>query len=162
MPEYELVRPGVTILSGHVSAETAYVVEDYPYGYRLRCKIRYWIEYTPRKGCRIWSQTTNPKIASVEVWNKPKASIYSRFGMAMFINGDGHVKWSGISEYSDTAAVLRFRDTYLAGVPAGEAQELVQRWAASKLAYDARPADESMAIKAAHARVAFAKWEPQA
>ncbi len=147
------------VLTGHVSPQTAYVVDDYPYGYTLRCKIRYWLEYTPRKGVRLWSQTTNPKIAG-EHWNKPKASTYSRFGMAMYLNGDGHVKWSGISEYSDTAQVVAFRDTFLAGVPA-EAQELVQRWAASKLAYDACPADMGMADKAAHARVAFAKWTPQ-
>lgn len=60
----------------HTSPETAYVVEDYPYGFRLRCKIRYWIEAHPRHGFRFVSQTTNPKVSG-EVWNKPKASIYS-------------------------------------------------------------------------------------
>lgn len=36
------------VLSGHTSPETAYVVDDYPYGFRLRCKIRYWIETKKR------------------------------------------------------------------------------------------------------------------
>src|SRR5437762_10605235 len=40
------------ILSGHISPETAYVVKDYPYGFRLRCQIRYWLEYKPSKGDR--------------------------------------------------------------------------------------------------------------
>src|SRR6516165_4444148 len=62
------------ILSGHISPETAYVVEDYPYGLRLRCRIRYWLEHTPKRGFRFWSQTTNPKRGNI--WNKPKASTY--------------------------------------------------------------------------------------
>ena len=66
-----------TVLNGHTSAETAYVVNDYPYGFQLRCKIRYWIETRKGHGMRFVSQTTNPRWA-VEGWNKPKASTYSR------------------------------------------------------------------------------------
>jgi hypothetical protein len=33
----------VRLLLGHVDADSAYVVDDYPYGGRLRCRIRYWI-----------------------------------------------------------------------------------------------------------------------
>jgi hypothetical protein len=64
------------VLAGHTSPETAYVVEDYPYGFRLRCKIRYWIETKKGHGQRFCSQTTNPKIAG-EHWNKPKCGTYS-------------------------------------------------------------------------------------
>jgi hypothetical protein len=78
------------ILSGHVSPESAYVVDDYPYGFRLRCKIRYWLEYAPRKGFRFVSQTTNPKAAG-EVWNKPKASTYASIAGAMFLDDSNHV-----------------------------------------------------------------------
>lgn len=31
----------VRLLLGHVSPQTAYLVEDYPYGRQLRCRIRY-------------------------------------------------------------------------------------------------------------------------
>ena len=48
------------ILQGHTSPETAYVVDDYPYGYTLRCRIRYWLEVNERHGVRFVSQTTNP------------------------------------------------------------------------------------------------------
>lgn len=69
------------ILQGHINQETAYVVGDYPYGYTLRCKIRYWVEKAnkgAKKGeMRAMIQTTNPRIEGREVWNKPKASIYS-------------------------------------------------------------------------------------
>ena len=100
------------LLSGHISPETAYVVEDYPYGFRLRCKIRYWIEFKAKKGFRFVSQTTNPKRPG-EVWNKPKASTYSKFGGAMFLDDNGHVQWDGLSEYSDAKEAIAFRDTPL-------------------------------------------------
>jgi hypothetical protein len=85
------------VLSGHTTAETAYVVADYPYGFRLRCKIRYWLERVPKKGYRLCSQTTNPKIDR-EVWNTPKKSTYTMLGV-MGLDGDDHVSWTGISPY---------------------------------------------------------------
>jgi hypothetical protein len=81
------------ILRGHTSPETAYVVNDYPYGSRLRCKIRYWLEKRHGRGYRLMSQTSNPKVAG-EVWNKPKASNY-RLGLCfMFLDERGHVQWT--------------------------------------------------------------------
>ena len=148
------ILPGV-----HVSPETAYHVLDNPYGFRLRCQIRYWLEVTPKNGTRFWSQTSNPKRG--DIWNKPKASIYSRFGGALYLDDAGHVQFAGLSEYTDGAQAKAWRDQYIAGVPEA-GRELLERWVASKLAYDARPSDEPMAIKAAHARVAFAKWQPEA
>lgn len=87
----------VRVLQGHTTPETAYVVDDYPYGYRLRCKIRYWIE-TAEKGAkkgqmRFMSQTTNPKVPG-EVWNKPKASTYAALAV-MFLDSEDHVQWTG-------------------------------------------------------------------
>ena len=79
---------------GHTSPETAYLVEDYPYGFRLRTQIRYWIE-TTKNGDRFCSQTKNPKV-SYELWNKPKKSTYSAVGV-MFLDENNHVKWTGFS-----------------------------------------------------------------
>jgi hypothetical protein len=146
-----------TILTGHVSPETAYVVEDYPYGFRLRCKIRYWLEFNPKKGFRFWSQTTNPKRPG-EVWNKPKASTYCRFGGAMYLNSEGHVKWVGLTEYSDGKEAQSFLEHWGAGVPeAGRA--LLNKWVAAKVAYDAaRPTKaEPLEVGVVEAAKAFAK-----
>lgn len=85
------------ILNGHTSPETAFVVEDYPYGFTLRCKIRYWVEYKKGKGFRFCSQTTKPK-KSFEVWNKPKQSTYSFFGVMGF-DDVGHVQFDSLSGY---------------------------------------------------------------
>jgi len=128
------------ILKGHVSPETAFVQEDYPYSFRLRCKIRYWLEYRHGHGFRLVSQTTNPKRPG-EVWNKPKASTYSRFGGCMYLDEQGHVQWSGLSEYCDGKEAKAWQDTYGEGVPEA-GQELLRKWVAGKLAYDAKR-DES-------------------
>ena len=94
------------ILKQHTSPETAYVVDDYPYGFRLRCKIRYWIE-TTKNGDRVCTQTTNPK-RSTETWNKPKKSTYSDL-MYLYLNEDDHVKSSGTSiEWTDLEKFEKF------------------------------------------------------
>lgn len=98
-------------LTGHTSPETAYVVEDYPYGFRLRCKIRYWIETKAGFGQRFVSQTTNPKKEG-EVWNKPKASTYSEVRVMYLDDTTGHVENTGLSLYADTAELKRFMERF--------------------------------------------------
>lgn len=131
------------ILKGHTSPETAYVVDDYPYGFRLRCKIRYWLEYKAKQGVRLVSQTTNPKRPG-EVWNKPKPSTYCRFGGCMFLNDEGHVKWSGLSEYSTGKEADEWRKKFGEGCHP-EAVDIMNRWTESKLAYDAKRDQEAAA-----------------
>lgn len=135
------------LLFGHTSSETAYVVADYPYGFRLRCKIRYWLEYKANKGFRFVSQTTNPKkfglidhgngnVSRMEVWNKPKASTYTRFGGAMYLDENDHVQWSGLSEYSDGAEASAWKDKFGEAVPEA-GRSAMNQWVAAKTAYDA-------------------------
>jgi hypothetical protein len=141
------------ILKGHISPESAYLIDDYPYGYTLRCKIRYWLEYSPKRGFRFVSQTTNPKRG--HVWNKPKASTYARFGGAMFLDDNGHVNWTGLSEYCDGQEAQAFLDTYGEGVPEA-GQKVLKAWVAAKLAYDGnRTKGDPLAIGLPEARKAF-------
>lgn len=143
----------MNILIGHTSPETAYVVDDYPYGFRLRCKIRYWLEYHAKRGFRFVSQTTNPKRGNV--WNKPKASTYCRFGGCMYLDDAGHVQWAGLTEYCSGAEAQAWRDTYGAGVPeAGRAT--MDQWVAAKVAYDAnRKSGDPLSVGLKEARDAF-------
>jgi hypothetical protein len=88
----------VRVLNGHTSADTAYLVPDYPYGFRLRCQIRYWL-HTADKGqakgqVRFMSQTTNPKRG--DALNKPKASTYYSLAV-MYLDENDHVQHAGIS-----------------------------------------------------------------
>lgn len=144
-----------TILQGHISPETAYVVEDYPYGFRLRCRIRYWLEYKPAHGVRLVSQTSNPKRG--DVWNKPKASTYGRFGGCMYLDDEGHVQWAALTEYVDGKEAVDWQDEYGAGVPEAARADMV-KWVGMKIMYDAgRKAGMGMHEAAAKAVIETAK-----
>ena len=86
--------PRVTVLHGHISPDTAFEVDGYPYG-RLTCKRRSWLE-TATKGSargqvRLVHQTTNPK-RSGEFWNNPKPSTYVHWAV-MYLKPNGHLDW---------------------------------------------------------------------
>jgi hypothetical protein len=138
----------------HISPETAYVVENYPYSWKLRCQMRYWLEFQPKKGFRLWMQTSNPKRGGM--WNKPKAGTYSKFGAALYLDENGHVKCAGLSEYSSVEECEAFVDMYLAGVPAA-GQKITKAWLAAKQAYWIRQTKPIDPVAAAHARIAFGK-----
>lgn len=141
------------LLHNHVSSETAFVVNDYPYG-GLRCKIRYWLEYKPNKGFRFMRQTTNPKRKidlqpgwSGEYWNKPKASTYSRFGGAMYLDEKGYVQWSGLHEYMDYEEMKQWLNCFNLAVP-DVGRLALQRWVKAKEDYEARKQQPSAAALA--------------
>ena len=98
------------VLIGHTSPETAYVVEDYPYGFTLRCRIRYWIETRPKFGQRLVSQTTNPKKAG-EVWNKPKAGTYHSI-LVMGLDENDHVTSTAIQFGADKESLDKWAGKY--------------------------------------------------
>lgn len=142
------------ILKGHTSPETAYNVDDYPYGFRLRCKIRYWIEFKPKVGFRFVSQTTNPKRPG-DIWNKPKASTYCRFGGAMYLDEQDHVQWSGLSEYSGGAEATAWAEKFGEGVP-DAGRSTLDGWVAAKSAYDnARKPGDPLHVGVSEAGRAF-------
>lgn len=89
------------LLFGHTDEENAYLVDDYPYGFRLRTQIRYWLESKAGRGDRFVSQTMNPKTGR---WNKPKRSTYTGVAV-MFIDEEQHVRWTGI-DFNNSAEWL--------------------------------------------------------
>lgn len=121
----------------HISPETAYMVDDYPYGFRLRCKIRFWLDVHPKRGVRMMSQTSNPKRPSL-VWNKPKASTYALFGGALYLDEDtNHVHWDGLTEYTDATEAAAWRDKFGPAVPEA-AQARMNAFVAAKRSYEER------------------------
>lgn len=86
---------------GHTSEATALEVKDYPYGFRLRTSIFYWIESVPKKGDRFCSYTINPKNGRK---NAPKKSTFSLIAV-MFTDEKGHVKFEGVNLYTDREKV---------------------------------------------------------
>jgi hypothetical protein len=103
----------VTVLTGHTGPDSAYLVDDYPYGRVLRCQIRYWVDTRATgksKGDqRFVSQTTNPKRPGT-VWNAPKPSTYSAI-VAMYLDHNQHVKAHHIHFWIEGAADVRARHT---------------------------------------------------
>ena len=95
------------VLTNHVSEDTAYLVEDYPYGFRLRCKIRYWVEHKNNFGYRLVTQTTNPKTL-VEKWNKPKPSGYDKIAGVLYLDENDHVKYAALGGYEKPSEILNF------------------------------------------------------
>lgn len=59
-------------LYNHTSFETAYVVQDWPWGYKLRTEKRFWIE-SNKSGDRQVTQTLDPR---TNKWCAPKKSTY--------------------------------------------------------------------------------------
>ncbi len=140
----------VTILIGHTSPETAFVVEDYPYGFRLRCKIRYWLEYKRGNGYRLVSQTTNPKRTDAEVWNKPKASTYSELGVMLQLapndKGIREVTWTGLNVYTVAEDLEEFVAAYGEALRTPEAIGLIEGYRFAIKRYAERKAAQAAQV----------------
>jgi hypothetical protein len=114
-------------LYGHTDMNSAFLVDDYPYGFQLRTQIRYWLEYKPSKGYRFVSQTKNPKTGQ---WNKPKASTYMELAGAMYLDEKDHVQWTGLGIYSDAPKVAEFVKEF----PHAD-HKMLKVWVAKKIAF---------------------------
>ena len=100
----------------HTSPETAYVVDDYPYGFTLRCKIRYWIKYKKNFGYRFCSQTTNPR-KPITIWNAPKKGTYVRLAMIMYLDTENeHLKHDCLDIICSIDRVSNFLEIYRSGM----------------------------------------------
>lgn len=114
---------------GHTSEDTAFLVDDYPYGFRLRTQIRYWIE-TTKRGDRFCSQTLNPKTGR---WNKPKKSTYCDV-MVMFTEPEtGHISHTAVSTYSDVEWLETFRSITEGHLSDAQKKSLAYLFAARKV-----------------------------
>lgn len=90
-----------TYLYNHTSQETAYLVQDYPWGFTLRTQQRHWVETKETHGQRFVTQTMNPK---TNKWCAPKYSTYSKV-IVMFLDENSHVKYTAIGNYDKEETV---------------------------------------------------------
>jgi len=134
------------ILTGHTSQDTAFLQDDYPFGFTLRCQRRVWLEYRPKHGYRLMTQTTNPKRPGL-VWNKPKASTYA-FLAVMYLDEQEHVQWATLHQYAEAEHIEAFATLYAEGLQ-GKAEQaalaflraVAQASAARRAAYLASKAE---------------------
>lgn len=110
------------VLMGHVSEETGYLVDDYPYGRKVRCRIRYWVETAAKGGVkgqmRPVSQTEEP---TSKRWNKPRLGIYRDLVVLVKRADNGHVENFGLDRYAGPEYYMIFEGS---GAAAGLTQEV--------------------------------------
>lgn len=116
------------IITGHISAETAYE-HDYPYG-RLRCIRRIWIETRKNFGQRIVYQTANPKkpgYPEIKHWNAVKPSNYWPI-VVLYLEegGDGFVKHAVLNVNDSMEKIEEFFKTYAEGLTDKRAQSMLK------------------------------------
>lgn len=90
------------LLHGYNSQENSLKVENYPWGYKLKCDIFYWVESKPKHGDRFCSYTIDPRNGRAR---KPKCGVYYTF-VYMYMNDDGHVK-QGVMSFNCLLSELR-------------------------------------------------------
>lgn len=108
----------VTVLHGHTSPDTAYIIDNYPYSFHLRCTMRIWIDGPADKGqykgeYRVMRQTDNPRRAG-RPWNNPKKSTYDPW-VILYLDTDGKVGVHAISYFGLSGsedARMRLDGTY--------------------------------------------------
>ena len=117
----------VKALYGHNSFETAYCVDDYPYG-SLRTKMYFWLETKAKKGVRLVTQSLNPKTGRM---NKPHAGTYVKIAGNLYLDENNHCQWSAVSEYTDEKQVLEFIKNF----PQNEHMADIKVWCLMKYKY---------------------------
>ncbi len=90
------------IIQGHNSFETAYKIENYPFGFRLKTTQYIWVESVPKKGDRIIRQTVDPRTGKLCA---PKASTFAPI-MWLYVDDVGHVQSNGVGIYTDRSNIV--------------------------------------------------------
>jgi hypothetical protein len=85
------------ILNGHRSFETAYKIENYPWGFRLKTTQYVWIETVRKKGDRVIRQTIDPRTGKLCA---AKCSTFSNIKW-LYMDEKGHVQSDGLGIYND-------------------------------------------------------------
>lgn len=128
----------MTPLYNHIDEASAYNVSDYPYSFKLRTSIKFWLEKKDSKGFRFCSRTINPKNGRV---NAVKTSTYSEFAGCLFLDEEGHCKWSGLGQYSSAEEIRSFIERF----PDAD-YSLLRPFLALKVAHTRRYADDKIRI----------------
>jgi hypothetical protein len=118
-PKSQVDPDANVLIVGATSAETSVAVTNYPYGRRLRCIMRYWLEYKKGKGTRLVAQTNDPKRTGL-FWNKPHAETYTMGAVVLHTNAEGHVKTREVTMWGLSVSSLAEVDEKLASIAAFE------------------------------------------
>jgi len=99
-----------TIINNATCFDTGVEVDNYPWGYTLKTKRRYWVETKKGKGQRFCYATLNPKNGK---WCKPKCSTYESIILITKDLNTGYISSVGLGKYSsDPDFLAKFATTY--------------------------------------------------
>jgi len=99
-------KPMKKYLYGHDSFETGYEVSDYPWGYRMRTEVRYWIETNETHGQRFCKCTKDPRTGK---WCAPKKDTYKLL-IFMFLDSEEHVQSTGVTFYTELSYLEKVQE----------------------------------------------------
>lgn len=94
-------------LYNHTSEETAYVVKDYPWGFRMRTEQRAWIE-SNKNGDRFIVQTKDPRSGK---WCAQKKSTYAPLKV-LYLDEQGHLQYFFLKHSADEKTILDFYEQH--------------------------------------------------
>jgi len=110
-------------LNPQPTQENPVIVDNYPWGFRLKTKVRYWVETRKGHGDRFVKQTLNPK---TNKWCNPKRGTYSDLILVYRDTENGYIEHSVMASHWDTDTIqediTKIRDT---GVTLNELQEIM-------------------------------------
>ncbi len=86
--------------------DTAIEVDNYPWGYTLKTKRRYWVETTTRGDRGVYC-TLNPKTGK---WCKPKKMTYD--AVVVINREDGRVTFDTLGNYAGLDRIAEFTKRY--------------------------------------------------
>lgn len=91
------------------SFDNSIEVENYPWGFKLKTKKRFWIE-TNKRGSRFVSCTLDPK---TNKWCKPKASTYNNVAVlcSEIKDNKNFISYIQLDEFANDADIVKFTRT---------------------------------------------------
>jgi len=91
---------------GATDEESAHVVEGWPWGRRMRCTKRFWVE-TTKNGDRLCAQCTKPDKETGKCsgsWCKPKKSTYTPGVIVLAEDTDGTIATETLGHFDNHSA----------------------------------------------------------
>ena len=79
--------------------DNALMVENYPWGFKLKTKRKYWIETNKTQGDRLCFCTLNPK---TNKWCAVKKSTYNAVNVLNIRDDNGYIETDGVHKYGTT------------------------------------------------------------
>jgi len=115
-------------LYNHTSEETAYVIKDYPWGFRMRTEQRSWIE-SNKNGDRYIVQTKDPRTGN---WCAPKKSTYAPVKV-LFLDEHGHLQYFSLKHSADEKTILEFYEQHKENLNPFQLAQIKKRIAIEKV-----------------------------